>query len=149
MRDEPVGNEVVRALDVDVVDRVAENDPLDAFDNVEPAVLREHHHPRPNRGRRHERQRVAFLARLALRERKARRVADRDVEDAPNLLDDLVDPREVAVGRLEPPTARTSVRRANGKPKSLQRLPPFVVVPEQADAVHRPRATRITAQAHG
>ena len=56
--DEPVGDEVVRALDVEVVDGPVELDALDRLDDVVAAVLGEHHHARADRGRADERQRV-------------------------------------------------------------------------------------------
>ena len=58
---EPVGDEVVRPLDVEVVHRRFELDLLDVSTSVELAVLADHHHARPDRGRGHERQRVASL----------------------------------------------------------------------------------------
>jgi chemotaxis signal transduction protein len=44
--DEPFGDEVVRVLDVEVVHRRVERNPLDALDDVVAAVLGEHRHPR-------------------------------------------------------------------------------------------------------
>jgi hypothetical protein len=49
VRDQPVGDEVVGLLDVDVVDRLVERDVLDTLDHVVCAVCSEHHHARPDR----------------------------------------------------------------------------------------------------
>ena len=57
--DEPVGDEVVRVLDIEVVDRAIERDALDRLDDVVAAIFCEHHHAGPYRRRGHEGQRVA------------------------------------------------------------------------------------------
>ena len=53
MREDPLGNEVVRALDVEVVDRAVEHDSFDRLDDVVAAGLGEHGHAGSHgRGRR-------------------------------------------------------------------------------------------------
>ena len=64
---EPGGDEVVRALDVEVVDGAIELDPLDRLDDVVAPVLGEHRHARADRRRRHERQRVLHAGHRARR----------------------------------------------------------------------------------
>ncbi len=61
MGDDAVGDEVVRLLDVEVVDLRIELDRLDPLDNVEPTAVVDHHHPGPHRGRGHERQVCAVV----------------------------------------------------------------------------------------
>src|SRR5688572_30073086 len=60
MRYQTIGNEVMRPLDIDVVDRPVQHYPLHALDDVVATLRREHRHPRPHSRSRDERQRLSF-----------------------------------------------------------------------------------------
>src|SRR5262249_36521847 len=61
--------------------------------------------------------------------------------------DDFHQLADISTGRLESPTARALVRGSQGETDRLESSTPFLVVSEQADAVHRLLASSICAEA--
>ena len=141
VRDEAARDEVVRALDVDVVDRALERDALDALDDVVAAVLGEHHHPGPHRRRRHERQRAPVAAQPRA---QAGGVADADVHvlaDAVGKADRVV---EVLEACLDLPASVP--RRPDRDAGRAQLLAHLRVTPADRDAMHRRVPATIAAE---
>ena len=136
--DEPVRDEVVRVLDVDVVHRRAERDLLDQLDHVVAAVLGEHHHPGTHGRRGDERQGVAPL--------RGRRVAQPGQDtngDGERGADPIHDGDGVAVvleARLVAPAGRAALRGPHAEPGGAQRLRGLRIAPADGHVVHR-RAT--------
>ena len=109
--DEAVRDEVVRTLDVEVEDRSLQVDPLDSLDDVELSEIVDHHHPRANRRRRHEREGVAILAGRALLRREPCGEAHRDVEHRLRCL-----PPSRRVRRSPRTTTRSATRSSPRRP---------------------------------
>ena len=136
--DDALGDEVVRPLDVEVVDRAVELDALDALDDVERAVLVDHDHadlhvaavvngtelPWPATAREPRRDDRASSARRCARPSISRAGVLEHVSYAP-----------ARSGRL-----------AHAQPELLERRPPAASWPKTTDPVHRRRAAPIAAQ---
>jgi hypothetical protein len=146
VRQEAVGDEVVRALDVQVVDRTVERRPGDALDDVVAAALVDHHHSGSDRRGRHERKRVARLGAGLLRHAKARGVPDGNRKHVLDLADRALNPGEVGAAGLESPSGRPAIRRPQRDARLLERVPTLVVIPEERDPVHRTAAPSVAAE---
>jgi hypothetical protein len=146
VRDQTVGDEVVRALDVEVVDRLVESDRFDVCDKVELAGVVHHQHPRTNGGRGHEGQRIAVLAGQTVAAGKTGGVAHRNAERLSELVRNLGDSPQVCMGGFVAPAVRAPVRGTNGKSKPLEDRAALIVVPEQRDTVKRAGPPRIAAE---
>jgi hypothetical protein len=139
VRHEPIRDEVVRALDVEVVDRHVEVDALDALDEVQRAELVHHDHPRPHGRRRHERKRVPVLRLGGWLRGQPGRETHGDVEHVLDVLDAFDEPSEVGERRLVPPPRRAAIRGKQPDARRLECAPALLVVPEERDPMLWPR----------
>ena len=141
---EPGRDEVVRALDVEVVHRPLEFDALDRLDDVVAPVLGEHRHARADRCRRHERQRVLHAGH---RRTEPRRVAHRHLRVFADAIGEARRPFEVLEARLDlpapAPPSRTEI------PSAFQRGAHLRVAPAHRHPVHRRLAAPVPAQRDG
>ena len=144
--DDPLGDEVVRPLDVEVVDRDVEIEGLDSGHDVEPPRIVHHDHAFPYRRRRKERQGVGVGVDIVRREPCDR--ADRDIEDLGDTPDRVLDDCHVGVAGLEPPTARPAASGPHAEPQAFEGRLPLVVVTEQGNPVHRRATPTIATEDH-
>ncbi|MFL5948566.1 MAG: hypothetical protein ACJ743_08905 [Gaiellaceae bacterium] len=146
MRDKAVRHEVVRAIDIEVMDGPIERHTLNALHDVEGARFVHHHHAGTNRGRGHERQEVSVLGRTWVRS-KARDKPDRDVEHVLDVFHSLYEALEVAMAGFEAPPVGSLAGRSNRESRVPQGLPTFLVVAGERDSVQRTTCPRIAAKA--
>jgi hypothetical protein len=144
--DDAARDEVVRALHVQVEDGRVQRDALDALDDIEPAVLAEHRHARPDVGGGGEGQRGAPAG---LGSRQAGHAGEGHIEDLADPVGEVQHRARVLRARLEPPGVAPGARRAHGEAEILQRPPSLVVLAEQGQAVHRRAPAAVAAQREG
>ena len=135
--DEPVGDEVVRVLDVEVVNGKLERHAFDRLDEVERPVLAEHDHAGTHRSRRHERERLAPEAR-----HRANRSGNRHA-DAVHGLDSAP---EVAETGFVTPTGRPARGGTHVETRGGQAGTRVFVTAADGDHMHRSPASSVAAQ---
>src|SRR5581483_8741433 len=139
-------DEIVRALDVQVVYRPVENHPLDALDDLEVAFVVHHHHPRADGRCRHERQRVPLPRALPGLASQAGSEPDGHVERLLDERDELMDPPEVTMARFESPASSVALRATDGEARRLECPPSLVVVAEERDPMDRSSPPWVAAE---
>ncbi len=143
--DDPVGDEVVGSLDVDVVDGPVEFDPLNRRNRVVAAVFGEHRHPRPDRGGGQERQRVAGDP-AGLLGAETSRETDVDVQYCVDLSGQPYGLPIILEHGLKAPGLRFGLRRTDAQPDRFERLAPGRVTPCQGNSVHRRGPPTLSAE---
>jgi hypothetical protein len=138
---EPGRDEVVGALDVEVVDGPVELDALHRLDDVVAAVFGEHRHPRADRGGGHERQRALHPVG---RRPQARRVAHGHVGVLADAIGVAGRRLEVLEAGLDLPAAPAGV--AHRDAACLERAPDVRVAPAHRHAMHRRAPAPIAAE---
>src|SRR5919112_3639584 len=147
MSHQTICDEVMRPLDIDIVDRSVQHYSLHALDDVVAALLREHHHPRPQGGRRGERQGLPFDDLTDVGTETGHPLHGY-VEDRTYPPHDLHCRAVVLETRLITPARRAFLRPPHAQPKALQRPASLIVAPDHRDPMHRRPATPVAAERH-
>ncbi len=136
---EPAGDEVVRVLDIEVVDRPVEWDLRDALDDVVAAVLGEHDHA------------AAHVLGGGEREcagAQPRHRPDRRGSRALDSLDDRHRLAEVLEARFVAPARGTRLGGPDGEPGVFERRPHLGVASADGHQVHRRAPTPVAAEGY-
>ena len=147
MRYQTIGDEVMRPLDIDIVDRPVQHYPLHALDDVVATLRREHRHPRPHGRSRDERQRFPFNDLAAIGTETGHPLHGH-VENRTYPLHDLHRSAIVLEVRFVTPARRALLRPSYTQPQALHRMTSLIVTPDHRDPVHRRPATPVPTERH-